>query len=277
LRDLRIVSLAVNLPGPLACAQLAARGAHVTRIEPPAGDPLRFASPQWYDALTAGQAVVTLDLTKPDARDELDGFLTKADLLITASRPASLDRFGLAWTTLHERFPDLCAVAIFGETGAGAQSPGHDLTYQAHAGILTPPQMPRALASDFLGAQHAVSAALDALLERERFGGGVYREVSLADAATALAEPVRYNLTSPGGVLGGVSPYYQLYRTSDGWIALAALEPQFRSRLLQQLSLKTDTYDSFAVAFARETSAHWEAFALRHDLPIAAVKDAAHA
>ena len=271
---MRVVSLAVNLPGPLACAQLAARGATVTRVEPPAGDPLRFGSSRWYDTLKAGQRVVTLDLNKPDARDELAGLLAPADLLVTASRPATLERFGLAWNALQPRFPKLCMVSIFGEAGAKAHAPGHDLTYQARAGLLTPPQLPRSLAADILGAQYAVTAALDALLERQRFGGGTYREVALANAATALSEPLAYALTSPGGVLGGGSPYYQLYKTADGWIALAALEPQFRSRLLQALAIAIETYDAFAAAFARETSAYWENFALQHDVPIAALKDA---
>lgn len=223
--------------------------------------------------LTAGQDVLTLDLKKSDARDELAGFLATADVLMTASRPATLARFGLTWNELHAQFANLCMVAIFGERGDGAHAPGHDLNYQARAGLVAPPQLPRTLAADVVGAQLAVSGALEVLLERQRFGNGAYREVALADAARALSEPLAYGLTATGSVLGGGSPYYQLYKSSDGWIALAALEPQFRSRLLQSLALTTETYDSFAAAFARETCAYWESFGREHDLPVAAVND----
>ncbi len=41
-----VVSLAVNLPGPLATARLAQLGADVTKVEPPAGDPLAVGAPE---------------------------------------------------------------------------------------------------------------------------------------------------------------------------------------------------------------------------------------
>ena len=40
LAGIRVVSVAVNLPGPLAAARLAEFGAEVVKIEPPTGDPL---------------------------------------------------------------------------------------------------------------------------------------------------------------------------------------------------------------------------------------------
>ena len=41
-----VLTLAVNLPGPLAVARLHRLGAAVVKVEPPAGDPLR----DWRDA-----------------------------------------------------------------------------------------------------------------------------------------------------------------------------------------------------------------------------------
>ncbi len=52
LEGVRVLTLAVNLPGPLAVARLQVMGAAVTKIEPPEGDPLRSACPQWYRELT---------------------------------------------------------------------------------------------------------------------------------------------------------------------------------------------------------------------------------
>ena len=40
LNGVRILSLAINLPGPLAASRLAALGATVIKVEPPSGEPL---------------------------------------------------------------------------------------------------------------------------------------------------------------------------------------------------------------------------------------------
>ncbi len=77
---IHVVSLAVNLPGPLAAARLSELGASVTKIEPPAGDPLAAAAPGWYSKLVRAQQVAFLDLKDPHGRAKLDIELTGADL-----------------------------------------------------------------------------------------------------------------------------------------------------------------------------------------------------
>ena len=72
LEDVRAVSLAVNVPGPTTAARLVALGASMTKVEPPAGDPLAAAHPAWYDELKAGQQIVTLDLKQATDRARLD-------------------------------------------------------------------------------------------------------------------------------------------------------------------------------------------------------------
>ena len=47
LDGIRIVSTAVNVPGPVAVAMLRDRGAAVVKVEPPAGDPLSAWAPRW--------------------------------------------------------------------------------------------------------------------------------------------------------------------------------------------------------------------------------------
>jgi crotonobetainyl-CoA:carnitine CoA-transferase CaiB-like acyl-CoA transferase len=62
-----------------------------------------------------------------------------------------------------------------------------------------------------------------------------------------------------------------LYRTSDGWIALAALEPHFQTRLREVLDADLNDRDALAARFAQHSSSYWEAAARQHDLPIATV------
>jgi crotonobetainyl-CoA:carnitine CoA-transferase CaiB-like acyl-CoA transferase len=272
LEGITVVSLAVNVPGPVAAARLRQLGAAVVKIEPPDGDPLARACPTWYDALCQGQEVWRLDLKADAGRTELDTLLEGADLLLTAQRPAALARLGLAWPVLHARHPRLAQVAIGGYAAPHDEVPGHDLTYLAAVGLLTPPGLPRTLMVDLAGAERAVSAALGLLLARERGQQAGYAGVLLGTVAEALAEPLRHGLTAPGGILGGGLPGYGIYRAKEGWIAVAALERHFWRRLGEALGMDGDAgSDDLAAVFATRSADEWQCWAVEHDLPLASV------
>ncbi len=277
LDGVRVVCLAVYVPAPLAAARLRDLGARVVKIEPAAGDPLAGMSPAWYGELNAAFDVARLDLKQPDGRDRLDARLADADVLLTATRPDSLARLGLAWEALHARHPRLCHVAIVGHASPHAARPGHDLTYQAAVGLVDPPRMPRTLLADVAGAERAASAALALLVARERGGEARRIEVSLADAAAPFAAPLRHGITAPDGLLGGAAPAYALHPARDGWVAVGALEPHFRERLCRELDVDPASEPAALAALLRDRlsqrAAHeWEAWAVARDLPLAAVR-----
>src|SRR5262249_20619358 len=141
---MRVVTTALNIPGPFAAARLRELGATVTKVEPPRGDPLAPVASDWYEELVTGQDVVRRDLKQ----ETIDDLLGEADLLLTSQRGTALARMGLAWETLHERHPRLSQVAIVGE----GERAGHDLTYLAGHGLLDPPRLPRTVMADLLGA-----------------------------------------------------------------------------------------------------------------------------
>jgi crotonobetainyl-CoA:carnitine CoA-transferase CaiB-like acyl-CoA transferase len=263
-----VLSLAVNLPGPVAVARLRQLGAMVVKIEPPAGDPLAHVRPRWYELLHQGQTIVRIDLKADDGRKQLDQWLGQSDLLVTATRPAALRRLGLDWTTLHARDPRLCQVAIVGYPPPNEDVPGHDLTYQARAGLVEPPSLPRTCLADLAGAQQVVCAALALLLARERGQGGQYVQVSLAEAVAEFAAPWQHGLTTPDGVLGGAWPGYGLYRAREGWVALAALEPHFWEGLSRELRLTEPDRGQLQQAFLAKTAEEWEAWAAARRLPL---------
>lgn len=274
LAGVQVVSLAINLPGPIAVARLRAMGASAVKVEPPGGDPVAAVSPDWYRALTEGQDVVRLDLKDPAGRTRLAGLLDLADLLVTSSRPDALQRLGLDWPSLRTRYPHLCQVAIAGYPPPDENLAGHDLTYQAGLGLLDPPGLPRTLVADLAGAERAVSAALALLLARERGQGAGYDQVALADAAASFAAPLRYGLTTPGGPLGGGLSSYSLYQArGGGWIAVAALEPHFLRRLQEELGVANVSQAELTAAFAEKTAEDWETWATERGLPIAALRD----
>jgi crotonobetainyl-CoA:carnitine CoA-transferase CaiB-like acyl-CoA transferase len=272
LHGTRVLTLAVNVPGPAAAARLCELGATVVKVEPPEGDPLAQANPDWYEALASRQKVIRLNLKETDDRARLDEFLGESDLLLTSTRPAALERLGLDWPKLHGRYPRLSHTAIVGYAAPEDNFPGHDLTYQAGLGLLTPPQLPRALIADLAGAERAVSASLALLLGRELGLDADYVQVPLAEAAAFFAQPLRYGITAPGGQLGGGLPNYDLYRARKGWICVAALEPHFWQKLLDELRLQTAGGEELASVFLSRTAEEWESWAAERDLPIAAVR-----
>jgi len=273
LRGIHVLSLAFNIPGPVAAARLRVLGARVTRVEPPAGDPLAQASPAWYRSLVEGQRVITLDLKTDAGRAELESLLGRSDLLLTSMRPAALERLGLGAAALRERHPRLCHAAVVGYAPPDQDRAGHDLTYQAAAGLLQPPRLPLSLVADLAAAERTVSMALALLFARERTGAGGAAVVAIADAVAGFGDPLRYGLTRPGGLLGGGLPTYGLYPAAEGWIALAALESHFLDRLLAELGLGSGDPAELERAFRQRTAAEWEAWAHEHDLPIAAVPE----
>ena len=274
LAGLRVISTAVNVPGPVAAARLRGMGAEVHKIEPPGGDPLQIAAPAWYASLSAGQRVRRLNLKEPGERQVFDDLLRNSDLLLTSTRLKALARLGLDWESLHAAYPRLCQVAIIGYPELDEDLPGHDLTYQAAVGLVQPPHMPVTLISDLGGAEQATSAALALLLERERLGVSGYAQVSLAQSARDFALPVQYGLTAPGGVFGGGLACYRLYAAREGWIAVAALEPHFWVSLLQEIGLDPQSADEKDLErlFAAQTAEYWEAWAQSCDLPILRVR-----
>src|SRR5437588_395014 len=142
LQDTKIVSLALNAPGPAAAMRLVRMGAECIKIEPPSGDLLKSAAPAWYAELIENQKVVSLDLKTAVGREQLHHFLSHANLLLTSFRPSALQRLGVDWETLHAKYPRLCMVSIIGYPVPEQEVPGHDLTYQAKLGLLQPPEMP---------------------------------------------------------------------------------------------------------------------------------------
>lgn len=272
LRRLRVINTGLNLPAPLAAAQLAGLGAQATKVEPPTGDPLAQYCRPWYEALHAGVEMRRLDLKSAAGRGEMARLLANADILITAQRPPALARMGLDPEIIINDYTKLAIVNIVGASGAQAGAPGHDLTYQAAAGLLQPPALPRSLLADLGGAQQATIMAL-AL----HAGGGGAQEVALCDAARFFQAPLAFGLTGPGGLLGGGHAGYRFYRSSDGWLALAALEPHFWQRLCEHIAglpanpLDPAAHAALAAAFAVYPTPHWQAWAQEHDIPIEVV------
>jgi crotonobetainyl-CoA:carnitine CoA-transferase CaiB-like acyl-CoA transferase len=266
LAGVRVVTIALNVPGPLAVAHLRRVGARVTKVEPLTGDPLAEFCPSWYAELHEAVDVERLDLKTPDARAHLLTLLGSAQLFVASQRPSALARLGLdAATLLADGTPTahLRWLNIVGET-ARAEVAGHDLTYLARAGLLGREQ-PRTLVADVLGAERAFATALLLLAQ----GAGAQAQVGLFDSLSPLVAPLTHGLTGPGRLLGGRLPAYGIYEASEGHVALAALEPHFRARLYAGLDLPDGS--DLTETMRGRSAGDWESWGEAHDVPIAAL------
>ena len=283
LRGVRVLSLALNLPGPAALMRCLQMGATCTKLEPPApasaaaGDPMATYCAPAYAALHSGIHRLQADLKTPAGQQTLHTALAATDVLITSFRPSALSKLGLAWDTLHAQYPKLSQVAIVGAPGARADEPGHDLTYMAENELATGLDLPPTLYADMGGSLAASEAVLQSVLHQRLHGTGLYREVALSDAAAYLALPRSWGLTQPGAVVGGGHAGYRIYPCADGRVAVAALEPHFAARLcaaagvaLQspQDMLLPATHATVAAFLLGQTRAALDTLARDKDIPL---------
>ena len=286
LRGVRVLSLALNLPGPAAVMRLRDMGARCTKLEPPppaglrTADPMGVYQPAAYDTMHAGVSQLRADLKTERGQQALHRALAKTDVLITSFRASAMAKLGLDWATLHARHPALCMVSIVGASGARADEPGHDLTYLAENDLVTGLDLPATLYADMGGSLLTVEAVLQALLWRQSARGkgrGVYREIALSDAAAYLALPRQWGLTTPDGDVGGAHAGYRVYPCKNGRVAMAALEPHFAKRLCVAAGLperaaqamhQRTTREAIAAFLAGKTRAQLDRLAAQLDLPL---------
>ena len=278
LSGLRILSLALNLPGPAALMRCRRMGATCVKIEPPAGDPMGRYNPPAYAELHEGVQVLQGDLKTAEGQEVLQRELARTDVLLTSFRPSALQKLGLGWAALHARHPSLSQVAIVGAPGARAEEPGHDLTYLADNGLVPGLELPATLYADMGGSLMAAEAVLQAALRRRSGDAqpeGLYLEVALSDAAAYLGLPRRWGLTEPTGAVGGAHAGYRIYPCKDGRVAVAALEPHFAATLCALAGVAASdmkamfapaTHAQVAAFFAAQTRAELEFLAVEKDL-----------
>lgn len=278
LRGVRVLSLALNLPGPAALMRLVQMGARCTKVNPPAGDPMQHYTPEGYALLHTGVVLKSLDLKSEAGQAQLHKMLRQTDVLMTSFRPSALVKLGLGWTTLHMQYPALSLIEVVGAPGPLAEIPGHDLTYQAEAGLVNGMELPPSLFADMGGALMASEATLKAVLSLKSTGKGTRHEVALSDAAAWLALPRQLRMTTPEGAVGGAHAGYRVYACKNGRVALAALEPHFAVSLCAVAGVtlshpvrdlfKPATHQAIATFLAGKTRQQLDKLALAKDIPL---------
>ena len=276
LTGIRVLDLTRLLPGGYATLLLADLGADVIKVEEPGkGDYIRWTPPMvgelsaGHIALNRNKRSVTLDLKNPGGVDAFLKMVETADVLVESFRPGVMGRLGLGWEVVKTRNERLvyCAITGFGQDGPRAQEAGHDANYLALSGALSmtgseggPPSLPGVQIGDLGGGgMAAVIAILASLHGREATGRGELCDVSMLDGIVSWLGLHAAGFFASGVVpergrapLSGAYPCYRVYPTADGYLTVAALEPQFWHELCTALDRPDLQHDAFATGERRD-------------------------
>ncbi|MBD2842907.1 CaiB/BaiF CoA transferase family protein [Erythrobacter rubeus] len=262
LEGIRVIDLTQFLPGPMMTVMMADQGAEIIKVEPVGGDPAREQGPfdsyggtqhsVWFANLNRGKKSVTLDLKSEGGKQALRELIETADVFVEGFRPGVMKRLGFDYDRVKSIKPDIvyCSISAFGQEGALAHHPAHDMAVQALAGFLSvndgpdgAPVVPGVANSDMAAGLTSLSAVLMALIGRERTGEGAYVDCAMFDsllpwcahtASSAIAggpSPVSSTQRSLGG-----AAFYQVYQTKDAkHVVLGGREMKFARNLLTEL------------------------------------------
>jgi crotonobetainyl-CoA:carnitine CoA-transferase CaiB-like acyl-CoA transferase len=314
LTGIRVIDLSMFLPGPMLTVMMADQGADVIKVEPAAGDPARTQGPFedghsiWFANLNRGKASVVLDLKSEAGKAALADLIRGADVFVEGFRPGVMARLGFGWDDVRALNPRIvyCSISAFGQHGALAHHPAHDMAVQALAGFLSvndgpdgTPAVPGVPAADVAAGLTGLAAVLMALIGREKTGQGDYIDIAMFDsllpwgahiAGSALAggpAPKSNNQRSLGG-----AAFYNVYDTEDGRhvvlggreikFARALLTAQGRPDLIALAEAEAGPAQAPLIAFLRETFRsrsrdEWDAYMANLDVAYAPVLDFAEA
>ena len=248
LSGITIIDLTRVLAGPYCTMVLTDLGARVIKVEKPAGgDDARHFGPfigtpnggksAYFTSLNRGKESIALNLKDIDDKETFIKLLGTADIVIENYRPGTMEKLGLGWEVLHEKFPQLiyAATSGFGHTGPYSKRAAYDLVVQAMGGVMSltgqPDGEPTRVGSsigDMIAGMFTAIGINAALYHRERTGEGQKIDVAMLDSQVAILENAiaRYSATGEvPGPLGARHPSitpFDAYRTADGYIVIAA-------------------------------------------------------
>jgi crotonobetainyl-CoA:carnitine CoA-transferase CaiB-like acyl-CoA transferase len=191
LDGITVVEMTIAVQGPAAGLYFRDMGADVIKVEPPVGDASRYGrgrdnntpegtmGPQFV-ACNRGKRSICIDLTTPLGLQAVHCLLANADVFLTNYREPALQKMGLDFDALHEKYPGLVYASVngFGPQGPDADKAMLDGAAVARGGLVgmtgeadRAPSLPGAIIADTAGAMHLALATMTALFSRERHGG----------------------------------------------------------------------------------------------------------
>lgn len=248
LSGVRVVELATVVAAPTVGRIMAAYGAEVIKVETPGGDGLRpfgkghclpteKGNSPLFDLYNTGKQFTSLNLKSEQGQEAFHRLLASADVFLTNVRYKGLERMGLDYETLKEKYPRLVYAHFsgFGLEGEEADRPGYDMTaFWMRSGALLDwllpdsfPMRPTFAFGDVATASSFLSGIMMALYARGNTGKGNMVSTSLlasgiwCNSAYVLNAQEPYSRRYPMERYDPWNPFAEWYECSDGeWVAV---------------------------------------------------------
>lgn len=316
LSGITVVEFSTFVAAPVTARLLGDLGARVIKVEHPKGDawrqtgisflPSRF-SPQEnpvFDIYNAGKEHITLNLKTPEGMEAFHRLLSKADVLVTNTRPAALKRLQLSYRDLKDRYPSLIYAMVvgYGENGPDAAKPAYDTSaFWSKCGFIRDqalrqddyqPIPPPSSMGDTVTGYLLVAEICAALLRKEKTGkgdlvrSGLYHNGIFTMGTMVITSQPGFGRVYPED-RAGWNPNSGAFQCADGeWIYLSGYSPSaypILYRMLEREDLGDDPrfadvggrwqnrhayYEEIRKSFLARTSDEWLALAQEYDLPL---------
>ncbi|CAN5857270.1 CaiB/BaiF CoA-transferase family protein [soil metagenome] len=254
LDGVRVLDLTRVLAGPHATRALADLGADIIKVEPPAGDLTRFATPRinglatYFVQQNVGKRNVSIDLTTPRGVELVAELADRSDVLVENFRTGVLHRLGLGQAELRARNPRLIYASStgYGATGPWVHRRAYAPVVAAESGLTKAQGDARAAGPDGGGvyandpqshadvytAKEITIAVLAALYERERTGQGEWIDISMAETMLYVNEHLHDQLwdgpDDPQWIRSFAPGDYLVFTVGDGAVLVVSGHPAER-------------------------------------------------
>ena len=277
LQDIIVVDFSQFLSGPSAALRLADMGAQVIKIERPGvgdicrelyvSDVMIEGESTIFHAINRNKQSYAADLKDADDLEKVKQLLRKADVMMHNFRPGVMERIGLDYETVKKINPAIIYAQIsgYGNEGPWKDLPGQDLLLQAASGLSwlsnnnneSPTPMGVAVV-DIMAGTHIAQGILATLYKRTISGEGALVQVNMFESILDFQFEVLTSYYNDGrqlpvrGAVNSAHAYiaapYGIYKTNDGYIALAMSDIVLLATLLQCNTLKkfNDSNDWFS-------------------------------
>jgi len=244
LEGIRVIEMSTFIAVPACARYFAEFGADVIKIEPKAGDAVRFNGESegrlgdpyentTFDLENAHKRSLVLNLKAPEGREILYKLLEDTDIFLTNWRPQALSKLGLNYEELKDRFPKLVYASFtgFGETGPDCELPGYDFTaFWGRGGLLgtlyqkdsDPINLIPGI-GDHISGMFMAAGIMTALFNAQKTGKGDYVTTNLLHCsifvqgiAIQAAQYKGLGQTYPISRKTAENPFNNTYKSKDG-------------------------------------------------------------
>lgn len=266
LKDIIVLEFSQYLAGPCAGLRLADLGARVIKIERPvtgeAGRKLAIKN-LWADdssllfhTINRNKESFAVDLNNKEDLEWVKKLIAKAHVITHNFRPGVMERKGLNYDEVKKINPSIVYTEISGytEKGPWKNKPGQDLLLQSLSGLTyttgnrQDAPTPFGLAmGDYLCGNQAVQFIIAALIKARKTGESSLLQLSLMESLIDFQfeflttyfhsgkMPQRSAISNANPLL---SAPYGIYKTADGYLAIAMMPLTELNQILQSKDLQ---------------------------------------